>query len=132
MRGTHVACAVVAISVITALSGCASDPPAPSAATASSPRLVAPVVKQLDELAGQMVTLPRNTTLDINTGTAPVSGWTVEMDPLGVAIFHDGSTRGGLVTNPGITPLKSGITIVTLTHPDTEPIRFKLTIIPTP
>jgi hypothetical protein len=93
-------------------------------------RVVAPTVVSTDSLAGETVALPRNTVLDINTGKTPVTGWKVSMDPLGVAVFHDGSTRGGVKTNPGITPLKSGITIVTLTHDDGDTIRFKLTVTP--
>jgi hypothetical protein len=97
------------------LAGCATPPT--HRAPASTVSRVAPIVAELSALDGQTVTLPKSTVLDITVPAGESVGWTVTFGTQGIGLFQPGSERGGVVTNPGIVPLRTGTTTVTLTRP---------------
>lgn len=97
------------------LAGCAT--PATHQTAVPSVSRVAPIVADLSALDGQTITLPKSTVLDITVPAGESVGWKANFGTQGIGLFQPGSERGGVVTNPGIVPLRTGTTTVTMTRP---------------
>ena len=105
----------VLLCVSATLAGCST--PATHQTPVSTASRVAPIVEDLSALDGQTITLPKSTVLDITVPAGESVGWTATFGTHGIGLFQPGSERGGLATNPGIVPLRTGTTTVTMTRP---------------
>ena len=98
------AVAALALSAVVGLSACANTP------------VVAPVVVNTGDIQGSTVTVPLNSTVDLNTGSLAVDSYTATIADTSIAQFVQGHTDNGATFNPGIKPLKVGSTQVTLAN----------------
>src|ERR1700712_3843525 len=97
--------AAIALSAIIGLSACASSP------------VVAPIVVNTGDIQGTTVTVPLNSTVDLNTGSLAVDSYTATIADPTIPSFVQGKTDGAKF-NPGLKPLKVGTTQVTLANKD--------------
>ncbi len=89
------------------LAGCSSDTPA-----------VEPVTVAAQSLQGRTIVLPIDSDLNITTGSLSVTDYIGSIAKPSVARFVAGKQTSSAQEDPSITPLKVGVTTVTLTTKD--------------
>lgn len=116
------ATAAIAASAIVGLSACAPGAVLP------------PVIVDANDIQGEVVEVPINTILSINTGDLAVDSYTAEVDDPSIAEFIQGRDDGSATFNPGFKPLKVGETEVTLTNDQggIQPLEFTVKVVPAP
>jgi hypothetical protein len=122
MKSLRVFAAMLAVAAVTGLAACTPGP------------VVAPVVVNTGDIQDSTVTVPINSTLELNTGALPVDSYTAKIDDLSIATFVQGRVDGSASFNPGLAPLKVGQTTVTLTNKDggIQQVVFVLDVTPIP
>lgn len=123
MKLSRLLSAAAAASVLIALAGCSASGP-----------VVAPITVTANDLQGQTVEVPLNSTLVINTGDLAVDSYTAKVADESVATFVQGRSDGSAEFNPGFTPKKVGETEVTMTNEDggIQPLEFTIKVTPLP
>jgi hypothetical protein len=101
---------VLLVGLVAAIAGC-SGSPAPST-------VVAPVVRDVDDLQGETVELDVGQVLDINTGDLAVDSYSGVVDDPSIAKFVKGRDEDGATFNPGVEALAAGTTKVVLSNDD--------------
>ncbi|CAN5172813.1 hypothetical protein BH09ACT5_BH09ACT5_18190 [soil metagenome] len=103
------------------------------AACAPTP-VVTPVVVNANDIQGETVEVPLNSTLVINTGDLPVDSYTADVADPAIATFVKGARAGDFETSPGFTPKKVGETEVTMSNEDggIQDLVFTLRVVPVP
>lgn len=122
MKLPRLVAVAAAASVLVALAGCAVTP------------AVEPVVVQVNDLQGETVTVPLNSTLVIQTGDLRVDSYTAEVADPSIAEFVKGARAGDFDTYPGMKPKKVGETEVTMKNEDggIQNLVFTLKVTPVP
>ena len=120
MKLFRVLAAAAAVSlVVVVLSACAPATP-----------VVAPVTVSVNELQGKTVEVALNQVININTDSLAVDSYTAEIADPSILEFVQGKDDGSATFNPGLTPLKTGTTKVTLTNEQggIQPLEFTVTV----
>lgn len=93
--------------------------------------VIAPLTMDFAELNGGSFELQVGQVLSINTGDAPVDGFTGEVSDGAVVIFVAGYSDGPADFNPGLEALDPGTAEVTVTSPVEEdaPATFDITVV---
>lgn len=105
MKTLRALAAALALSAVIALSGCAAP-------------VVPPTVYNASDLQNNIVTIPLDGMLVINTASLDVDSYTAEIADPEIAEFVQGKVDAGASSNPGFTPLKVGETKITLENKD--------------
>lgn len=113
------AAAVISVSLV-ALAGCAGGPAVP------------PITVSANDIQGETVKVPLNSTLVINTGDLAVDSYTANVADESIATFVQGRTDGSATYNPGFTPKAVGTTGVTMTNSQggIQPLTFTIDVVP--
>lgn len=124
MRLRRLLAAAAAASVLlVGIAGCAGNTP-----------VVAPITVNANDIQGETVEVPLNSTLVINTGDLAVDSYTADVADTSVAEFVQGRSDGSAEFNPGFTPKKVGETEVTMTNEQggIQPLEFTIKVTPVP
>lgn len=142
MRSRGWGASAVALGIIVGLTGCGSlgesRSNAEGAARTSEEQaaiggdVIAPVTKDVSELAGATVELVVGQTLVIDTAEMDVASYRADVADPEVATFTAGHRDDGAEFSPGVAALRAGSTEVTLTHEQggVEPVEFTVTVVP--
>lgn len=132
----------VALGMIVGLAGCGASgtdrADTEGAARTSEERtvvgedVVAPVTRDVSDLAGESVELVVGQALVIDTAETDVASYRADLSDPSVATFAPGHRDAGAEFSPGVTAVSAGSTEVTLTHEQggVEPVQFEVTVVP--
>ena len=119
---TAVLAGVLIASAGLGLAGCASagstaatTPPAPSSASPSpSTQLLPPIMADLKTVDGTTVSVPLDNVIVLTGDTQTYKSWTAKIEDPTVVSFTPGKDDGSAQFNPGLSPITTGTTTVTL------------------
>ena len=119
MKHFRVLAVVAAVSLVVGLSACAPATP-----------VVAPVTVSVNNIQGTTIEVALNQLININTDSLAVDSYTADIADPSVLEFVQGKDDGTATFNPGLKPLKTGTTEVTLTNEQggIQPLQFTVTV----
>jgi hypothetical protein len=117
----------VSVAAALVLTGCAAA--SGGTGTTTGP-VIAPVVKNVNDLQGATVDLVVGQALDIDTGDLAVDSYTAKIDDPSVVDFVQGRKEASATFNPGLTALAAGSTTVVLTNAQggIQPLTFTVDV----
>ena len=137
---TAVLAGVLVASAGLGLAGCSSagrtaatTPPAPSSASPSpSAQQLPPIMADLKTVDGTTVSVPLDNVIVLTGDTETYKSWTAKIEDPTVVSFTPGKDDGSAQFNPGLSPITTGTTTVTLDNSASGAhVTFTVTVTPT-
>lgn len=125
MKQFRLLAAAAAVALVAGLSACAPTTPAASPSTVGIPVLVS-----VNDLQGETVEVAMNQAINISTESLDIDSYTAEIADPSIVEFVQGQVWRDTVYNPGLRPLKTGTTQVTMTNEQEgiQPLTFTVVV----
>ena len=114
LAGILIASAALGLAACSGTGGTAATTPPASATTAPSAQQLPPIMADLKTVDGTTVSVPLDNVIVLTGDTGDFTHWTAKIEDPNVVSFTPGKDDGSAQFNPGLSPITTGTTKVTL------------------